>query len=258
RVDGGTVISGPVVTHTYPAPGSYTALVTASNPVSLLTATTTVRVEQPLSGLSAANDSPTQLGNATLLSATVASGSNPAYAWAFGDGSQGGGAATAHFYPSAGIYTAMVTASNGVSLLTATTVVTIEEGNLYLPLLLRDWSSCFPGPWEEEPNDTLGEANGPLCADIEYLAYPDDPDDYFYFTPAAGQVVVELWDYVPGSLGQMILYDDQGGVAGWDNDLGDGGYIAVTVETGTYWLRVYTAGGFTTDQPYRFSASFPW
>ncbi|MCP4363093.1 MAG: PKD domain-containing protein, partial [Chloroflexi bacterium] len=82
--------------------------------------------EIPLIGLTATNDSPTALGQPTTLTATLAEGSNAAYAWAFGDGATGTGAVASHTYPAAGTYTAVVTASNNVSALTATTIVTIE------------------------------------------------------------------------------------------------------------------------------------
>jgi PKD repeat protein len=116
-----------VVTHTYPAVGAYTALVTASNSVSLLTATTTVMVEEPITGLTALNDSPTVLGNPTTLTATVTAGSNVSFTWDLGIGMFGSGAVVTHTYPDEGTYTALVTASNSVSLLTATTMVTITD-----------------------------------------------------------------------------------------------------------------------------------
>jgi subtilisin-like proprotein convertase family protein len=119
--------SGPVVTHTYPAIGVYTAVVTGSNCGSVATATTTVVVDEPIAGLAAANDSPTPLGQATALTATITAGSNVSYTWAFGDGDTGGGAVLAHIYPAVGVYTAVVSASNSVSVVTATTTVTISD-----------------------------------------------------------------------------------------------------------------------------------
>ena len=80
---------------------------------------------EDISGLVAANDSPTVLGHATTLTATVAAGSNITYTWAFGDGGLGSGAVVSHTYPAVGVYTAVVTASNSVSSLTATTTVSI-------------------------------------------------------------------------------------------------------------------------------------
>ncbi|MBN1656914.1 MAG: PKD domain-containing protein, partial [Anaerolineae bacterium] len=119
--------SGPVLAHVYPAPGLYTATVTAANHVSALTATTVVLVEEAVAGLAAVNDSPTALGTPTTLTASVAAGTSPTYTWAFGDGEVGSGAVLAHVYPAPGLYTATVTAANHVSALTATTVVLVEE-----------------------------------------------------------------------------------------------------------------------------------
>jgi subtilisin-like proprotein convertase family protein len=131
--------SGAVIPHIYPNVGVYTAVVTASNPVNELAATTLVIVDETIAGLSAANGSPTELGSATLLTATVAAGSNVTYTWAFGDGEFGSGVHVAHTYPAAGEYRAVVTACNSVSELTATTTVTIHNAYIYiyLPLVLR-------------------------------------------------------------------------------------------------------------------------
>jgi hypothetical protein len=79
---GGLFRQAVVVSHTYPATGVYTALVTASDSVSELTATTVITItDVPIAGLTATNDCPTMLGGVTTLSATVESGSNVSYAW---------------------------------------------------------------------------------------------------------------------------------------------------------------------------------
>jgi uncharacterized repeat protein (TIGR01451 family) len=99
--------------------------------------THTATVEESIAGLYATNDSPTLLGNATTLTATVTAGSNVSYDWAFGDGTSGTGSAVEHVYPNGGCYIAVVTASNGVSVLTATTTVAIPV--VYMPLILKRW-----------------------------------------------------------------------------------------------------------------------
>jgi RHS repeat-associated protein len=81
----------------------------------------------PIAGLSAVNDGPTTLGQLTTLTATVTAGTDVSYAWAFGDGEMGSGSVVTHTYPDAGVYTAVVTASNSVSVVTATTAVTITD-----------------------------------------------------------------------------------------------------------------------------------
>ncbi|HSD82486.1 MAG TPA: PKD domain-containing protein, partial [Anaerolineae bacterium] len=63
----------------------------------------------------------------TAFTATLGSGSNVGYQWNFGDGMLGNSATTSHVYPALGNYTATVTATNGVSNVVATTLVTIVD-----------------------------------------------------------------------------------------------------------------------------------
>ncbi|MCP4357322.1 MAG: PKD domain-containing protein, partial [Chloroflexi bacterium] len=56
-----------------------------------------------------------------------AGGSNVAYNWNLGDGSMGSGASLEHIYPAEGVYTAVVTASNSISQLSASTVITVDQ-----------------------------------------------------------------------------------------------------------------------------------
>jgi PKD repeat protein len=108
--------------------GVYTAVVTASNAISILTATTAVTVtDVPIISLTAVNDSPTPLGNLTTLTATVSGMNNVSYTWEFGDGSQETGATVAHEYEQIGVYTAVVTGTNSINTLTATTTVTVTD-----------------------------------------------------------------------------------------------------------------------------------
>jgi uncharacterized repeat protein (TIGR01451 family) len=88
---------------------------------------TTLVLDHPVSGLSAVNDSPTALGMPTIFSASVISGTNVSYAWDFGDGNGDTGPNAGHFYGAAGVYTAVVTATNTANVMTATTAVLVEE-----------------------------------------------------------------------------------------------------------------------------------
>ncbi|MBN1580413.1 MAG: PKD domain-containing protein [Anaerolineae bacterium] len=84
---------------------------------------------EPIVGLTAANDSPTPVGAATTLSASITSGSNVSYTWNFGDGglADDSGPVVNHIYPGSGSYTAMVTASNSVNTDSTTTTVIVEK-----------------------------------------------------------------------------------------------------------------------------------
>lgn len=130
--------SGSTVSHQYAASGTYTAEVTATNSVNQETATTIVHVDEAISGLTAANDGPTVLGNPTELTATITDGSNVTYEWDFGDGNSGSGAAISHQYATPGTYTAEVTATNSLGQETATTIIIIDEPvKTFLPLLVK-------------------------------------------------------------------------------------------------------------------------
>ncbi len=84
-------------------------------------------MQEPVAGLSAANDSPTALGSATALTATLAAGTGVTFTWEFGDGQTGAGATAAHTYPAPGVYTATVTAANDVSRAVTWTVAIVQE-----------------------------------------------------------------------------------------------------------------------------------
>ena len=134
------IAHGMVVTHTYPQTGTYTAVVTASNGLGESRATTVVTVDEVINGLSLTHDGPTSLGDPTTLTATVATGSHVSYLWSFGDGGLGFGPVMMHTYPAAQVYSAVVTASNSVSALTATAQVEIQSrfrSRIYLPVVMR-------------------------------------------------------------------------------------------------------------------------
>jgi PKD repeat protein len=108
--------------------GSYTAVVTATNSVGQATASTLVEVvDASISGLVAENDSPTLLGTSTQFTATVSSGENVTYEWAFGDGGGDTGAQVSHQYAAVGMYTAVVTATNSAGQATASTLVEVVD-----------------------------------------------------------------------------------------------------------------------------------
>jgi hypothetical protein len=98
--------------------------------------------DQPLNELTAINNSPHRVGNTTFFTATLTTGTNALYQWNFGDGTTSISSmetTTQHTYPAAGAYTAIVTATNGANVLTATTPVDIERARLYLPIVFRNF-----------------------------------------------------------------------------------------------------------------------
>jgi CSLREA domain-containing protein len=169
---------GDAVTHTYQTVGSYTAVVTATNAMNQMTATTAVVIVEappdPIKGLAATNDGPTILGQPTTLVATVESGDDVSYAWDLGDGTAGTGDVVTHTYAAVGTYTAVVTATNSVSQMTATTTVFTVE----------------PPP---DPIDGLAASNdGPTI-----LGQPTT----LMATVEGGTDVNYVWDFGDGTIG---------------------------------------------------------
>jgi PKD repeat protein len=129
---------GDLVTHTYAAQGNFTAIVTATNSIGQAEATTIVTVNDvPISGLLAANDGPTTLGQPTHLSASLAAGTNPVFVWNLGDGTTIEGSDVSHTYAALGIYTATITVSNSANTLSASSpvIIAVPEHRLFLPLV---------------------------------------------------------------------------------------------------------------------------
>ncbi|MEW5958146.1 MAG: PKD domain-containing protein, partial [Chloroflexota bacterium] len=78
-------------THAYTQAGVYTVTLEATGLGGSDTLTRTAYISaspavEPITGLSAANDSPTELGQATTLTATLTAGTEVSYNWDFGDG----------------------------------------------------------------------------------------------------------------------------------------------------------------------------
>ncbi|MDM8527625.1 PKD domain-containing protein [Anaerolineales bacterium HSG24] len=119
--------TGKVVSHTYNQVGVYTATVTARNAYSNVVAKTAVKIKDvPISDLTVTHDGPTEIGQATLFSATVGAGTNVNYAWDFGDTTDTG-ASTNHTYAKVGSYSVVVTASNSTNTVSKTVIVPVED-----------------------------------------------------------------------------------------------------------------------------------
>ncbi len=91
-----------------------------------------------ITGLTAVNDGPTELGSETQLIATIESGRDVDYEWDLGDGNSGNGAVINYEYTATGTYTATITATNMVSSDTAITLVEIVPNTIAITGLIAD------------------------------------------------------------------------------------------------------------------------
>jgi uncharacterized repeat protein (TIGR01451 family) len=131
---------------------------------------------------------------------------------------------------------------------------------VFLPLVLRNylWDAYY------EENDDWRDAYGPLASGQAYLAYPDDTEDYYYFTLSATTLVsVTVTHFAPtSSNGTVALYgpavgDERGpyivhyGAAGHSSM-----YLKEWLGRGKYYIRVYTAKEHSTQQLYRLTVTY--
>ncbi|RME51749.1 MAG: PKD domain-containing protein, partial [Caldilineae bacterium] len=125
--DGSGTFTGASPQHTYPAVGTYTAIVTAANAVSSQTATTTVVIGNVPPSASFTSSSPDLLGQPTTFQST-SGGTNLTYTWDFGDGSLPASTAQPtiqHTYAAVQSYTVVLTATNDAGTSVATGVARI-------------------------------------------------------------------------------------------------------------------------------------
>jgi PKD repeat protein len=146
----GAVASGPEITHTYAATGTYSLHLTATNSVGQLTASRSVVVvvdsvsnqEEAIAGLTVSGAGKGLVGQSITFEAGVTAGDNVTYTWDFGDGDEvstqslAGGPVITHTYTRAGRFVVTVTAQNSQGRSDVTFPITIDRG-LWLPTLRR-------------------------------------------------------------------------------------------------------------------------
>jgi hypothetical protein len=259
--DNGTV--GPTAAYSWLSAGTQTITVTATNPCQEASATLTVAVTcSPVTGAEFTWAPLTPMvGQPVTFTGTATSFLPLSYTWDLGTVTMTG-QAVVHTYGTSGPHLVRMTASNGCAEDTAAHTVVVQRPPrpIYLPMVMKNWNRCYLASgsfWEMEPNNSMGEANGPLCSGQAYDGRPDDTDDFFSFPSGAGTVTVTMGSYAPGTHGQMMLYSSTGWYT-FDNDPWDGWQIITDTLVGsTFWIRIYTDPQYTTTLPYTVSATFP-
>lgn len=120
----GSGTTGPDPQHSYGATGTYTVVMTATNPYGEITAQGTVEiVAAPAAGFS--HDGPVTLGNAAHFTNLSAGEGTLSYLWSFGDGSESTAVNPSHVYQAAGSYEVTLTATNKAGSNTATQSIVV-------------------------------------------------------------------------------------------------------------------------------------
>jgi hypothetical protein len=114
-----------------------------------------------------------------------------------------------------------------------------------VPLVLRNYKH---NPYE--PNDSLGEAYGPIHQGVRYFSYPDDDDDYYFFElGTSSSVLIEVKNY--RARGDLLLYDERGDLIGqWGRGGSQMEVGPLNLEPGRYYIRVYTDFDHNMDYLY--------
>ncbi|MGB9724663.1 MAG: hypothetical protein ACP5OO_12825 [Chloroflexia bacterium] len=141
--------------------------------------------------------------------------------------------------------TGLGTAENTLTLLRSGFWGTFVQHLVFLPATLRHNLFYFEGPWEREENNDFAQANGPLRAGRDYYGCFNDPRDYFYIYAQAGRITAMLSNCSIGRGNQFALYDANGNKLQDDLTPEDGCSLDYTGPAGRYYLRLYTAQGFT-------------
>ncbi len=134
------------------------------------------------------------------------------------------------------------------------------SGKLFLPAVMRNFSTCFAGPVEIELNNLITQANGPLCSGTTYIGYHDgasDDRDYFSVTLAAtGNIDIVLTDIASSEAQLQLFYSTSGSVP--NCYAGAPPYsLTCSVLAGTYYVRVYTPANYPTSAPYHLKVTYP-
>ncbi|MCL7455008.1 MAG: fibronectin type III domain-containing protein, partial [Anaerolineae bacterium] len=115
--------------------------------------------------------------------------------------------------------------------------------------------------WEAEPNDSAGQANGPILAGITYHGmFPSasDRQDYFYLNlPDPRRVELWLTKIPAGHDYNLVLRDSSLGIVGYSGELSNTEEHILTgiLPAGQYYVQVYHPpddGGSTQAYDLRF------
>ena len=114
--------------HRYDQAGRYDVRLTVFNRLAQATMSQTLSInEAPIQGLQAIYPNPTTLGQPTSFLAVIATGTAVSYQWDFGTGAAAQGKFISYRYPQAGQYIVTLTATNPISTVVISQIITILD-----------------------------------------------------------------------------------------------------------------------------------
>lgn len=139
---------------------------------------------------------------------------------------------------------------------------TLPLSEVFLPMSVKS-SGYFEGPWEQEPNNSLAQANGNLRSGKTYSGYHNDAADYFKFSVStAGQVNIDFNSQlsVKDNLGnyvvQIQLKNGQG--ERLEYEVGPDSQISRYLNPGDYYVYVFTRTDYAdASKQYQLVVTYP-
>jgi hypothetical protein len=101
----------------------------------------------------------------------------------------------------------------------------------------------------------VAQANGPLRPNRNYYGYPNDERAYFsFYARAAGPIVVDLTNHTGNGVQLQLFYQNTSQRVGfvWAPPY----HIEVAGAAGWYYIYIYTASGFNSNDLYTLRARF--
>jgi len=125
---------------------------------------------------------------------------------------------------------------------------------LFLPLVIKN--ACSAG-WETEPNNSYLQANGPLLSGQTICGYPNDNKDYFSFTSgSSGPISITLNNHTGSGVQLQLFYGPPGSPVVYV--YAPPYQINYTGAAGTYYVYIYTASGYNSNDPgYNLTVTHP-
>ena len=121
---------------------------------------------------------------------------------------------------------------------------------------MKDFATCFVGPWEIEHNDSYEQANGPLCSGQDYRGYPNDQKDFFSFDArTSGDIIVNLSGHTGQGVQLQLFYQSVSNLV--EYVYAPPYHIEYNGPAGWYYIYIYTGSGYNETTPYTLQATFP-
>lgn len=133
----------------------------------------------------------------------------------------------------------------------------------FIPVLMHEVSQYFEGPWEQEPNNNLSQANGLLKSGKTYHGYHNDAADYYKINvSSSGHISVKLNSQLTAKddLGNYVVQlqlKDENGVR-IDYKVGPNVEISQSITPGVYYIYIHTRQDYADpSKQYDLQVTFP-